>query len=170
MPRTCTICTHAARENIDSSLVRRVPYRAISLRFGVSKDALSRHLNEHLAEYVQKALNEYGLEKGVKVLDKLTSILNRLDGFLDEAEDKRDAREFVVVAGELRKELELLAKLQGELAQEGTINIHLHPEYIAVRTAIYQAVEPYPEVAQAISRAMGQIESEAREPGNGSAA
>jgi hypothetical protein len=156
--RTCTICRHPARETIDSSLVRRVPYRDISTRFDVSTSALSSHLNNHLASYVQQALNEYGTSKGVKVLDKLTSTLDRLDGFLDEAESKQDAREFVTVAAELRKELELLAKLQGELAQEGTVNIPLHPEYVQVRTAIVQAVDPYPQAKEAISQVMLEIE------------
>ena len=154
MPRRCTICSHPAKENIDSSLVRRVPYRNISQRFGVSETALSCHLNDHLAGYVQKALNEYGVDKGIKVLDKLTSILARLDGFLDEAESKRDAREFVIVAAELRKELELLAKLQGELAQEGTINLHLNAEWIQVRTAIIRALEPHPEAQESVLRAI----------------
>lgn len=53
------ICGHAARENIDSALVRRAPYRDISRRFKVSVQALSRHFNGHLADYVQKALSKY---------------------------------------------------------------------------------------------------------------
>jgi len=154
MGRTCTICSHAAREDIDSALVRRTPYRDIARRFGVSTDALSRHLNDHLADYVQQALSEYGVGKGVKVLDKLTATLARLDGFLDKAEGKGDAREFVAVAAELRKELELLAKLQGDLAQEGTTNIYLNQEYIEARTLIVQALEPYPDARDAVVSAL----------------
>lgn len=154
MTRVCTICSHAAREEIDSALVRRTPYRAIALRYSVSKDALSRHLNDHLADYVQQALSEYGVGKGVKVLDKLTATLARLDSFLDEAEGNHDAREFVMVAGELRKELELLAKLQGDLQQEGTTNIYLNQEYIEARTLIVQALEPYPDARDAVVGAL----------------
>ena len=34
----------------------------------------------------------------------------------------------------------------------------LNPQYIAVRTAIVQAVEPYPEAREAISQAMLELE------------
>src|SRR5829696_2356406 len=112
MTRTCSICSHPARESIDSSLVKRVPYRNIADRFSVSHGALSRHLSEHLAEHVQDALREYGPKKGVKVLDKLTSIIERLERFLDKAEASKDGFEFRANAAELRKQLELVAKLQ----------------------------------------------------------
>jgi len=158
MPRECSICVHPARENIDSALVRRIPYRDISIRYNASKDALSRHLNGHLADYVQQALSEYGTGKGIKVLDRLTRTLGRLDAFLDEAEKMKDAREFVMVAAEIRKELELVAKLQGELAQEGTTNILVHPEYLEIRTAILVALESHPEAAESVSRAMLELE------------
>jgi DNA-binding transcriptional ArsR family regulator len=156
VPRTCTVCSHPARENIDSSLVRRIPYRDISKRFDVSESALSRHLNEHLSTYVQQALSEYAASKGVKVLDKLGNTLNRLDGFLDAAEEKEDAREFVTVAAELRKELELIAKLQGELAQEGTTNILVNAEYVEARALIIRALEPYPDARKAVVSALGE--------------
>jgi hypothetical protein len=155
--RVCTICSHPAKESIDSALVRRTPYRAIARRYRVSTDALSRHLNDHLADYVQQALRKYGLEKGVKVLDKLNATLNRLDSFLDEAEGKRDAREFVIVAAELRKELELLAKLQGDLQQEGAVNINLHPEWLTIEATIGVALEPYPAAREAVVSALKEL-------------
>jgi hypothetical protein len=159
VPRTCTICSHAAREEIDSSLVRRAPYRKIAQRFSVSETALSRHLNEHLADYLQRALSEYSVKKGVKVLDKLTAMLDRLEAFLDEAENNRDAKEFVIVAGELRRQLELLAKLQGDLEQAGTLNIYLNAEWIELRTAIIQALEPHPHVRADVLRAIQSVSS-----------
>jgi len=152
IPRTCTICSHPARETIDSALIRRTPYRNIAQRFSVSETALSRHLNDHLAEYVQQALSHYGLQKGVKVLARLSGVIEKLEAYLENAED---SKEFVVVAAEFRKELELIAKLQGELAQEGTTTIITNPEYVEVRTLIVQALEPYPDAREAVVRALG---------------
>jgi hypothetical protein len=157
VPRTCTICSHPARERIDSELVRRTPYRNIAQRFSVSGTALSRHLNEHLAEYVQKALSEYATEKGVKVLERLSGVLGRLEGFLDEAEEQRDARSFVVVAAELRKELELLAKLQGDLDQEGAVNLTVHPEWIEIRNVLVATLGRFPDAREAV---MGALEGQ----------
>ncbi len=157
MPRECSICVHPARENIDSALVRRTPYRDISIRYNVSKDALSRHLNGHLADYVQQALSEYGAGKGIKVLDRLTRTLGRLDKFLDSAEKTKDAREFVMVAAEVRKELELVAKLQGELAQEGTVNVFMHPEWLRIEATLVGTLERFPEAKEAVVSALKEL-------------
>lgn len=50
MTRSCTICTHDERAEIDSRLVRREPYRDIARQYSLSKDALSRHVKAHLLQ------------------------------------------------------------------------------------------------------------------------
>lgn len=158
MSRTCTICSHPARETIDSSLVRRVSYRNISKRFDVSQPALSRHLDDHLAEYVQRALATYGEEKGIRVLDKLSGIVERLEAFLDKAEADEDGLGFRATAAELRKQLELISKLQGELQQEGTTNNYVFISPVVTET-IVAALRPYPEAGYAVSDALKELEA-----------
>jgi hypothetical protein len=152
--RPCSVCVHPARSSIDSALIRRVSYRHLAGRYSLSESAISRHLNDHVAEYVQKALSQYGDDKGVKVLAKLSSMIDRLDAFLDKAEGAGDALEFRAVAAEWRKQLELIAKLQGELAQEGTVTIINNPEWVELRTAILVALEPHPEVRESVLGAL----------------
>jgi|SRR5829696_3413507 hypothetical protein len=94
MPRTCTICSHPARDNIEAALIRRVPYRTIEDRFKVTHGSLSKHANDCLAEDVQQALREYRANNGVKVLGKLSAMIDRLDAFLDKAEAADEALEF----------------------------------------------------------------------------
>jgi hypothetical protein len=53
--RTCTICGHEQRHDIEVALVRRDSYRAIARRFSVSKDALGRHAREHRPEALVRA-------------------------------------------------------------------------------------------------------------------
>jgi hypothetical protein len=48
--------------------------------------------------------------------------------------------------------LELIAKLQGELAQEGTITIVNNPEWVELRTVIVRALLPHPEVKEDVLR------------------
>ena len=157
MGRSCTVCSHPAVEEIDASLVRRVSYRNITKRFSVSEAALSRHLNEHLAEYVRKALRERGQEKGVRVLAKVGSMVDRLESFLDQAEGEGDGAEFRATAAELRKQLELVSKLQGELEQEGTVNVHLHPEYLKLEAVIISTLEDYPDAFDAVHAAIKRV-------------
>jgi hypothetical protein len=131
-----------------------VSYRHLAGRYSLSESAISRHLNDHVAEYVQKALSQYGDDKGVKVLAKLSSMIDRLDAFLDKAEGTGDALEFRAIAAEWRKQLELIAKLQGELAQEGTVTIINNPEWIELRTVIVTALDAHPDARESVLRAI----------------
>lgn len=81
-------------------------------------------------------------------------MIERLDAFLDKAEAADNALEFRAVAAEWRKQLELIAKLQGELAQEGTITIVNNPEWVELRTVIVQALLPHPEAREDVLRAI----------------
>lgn len=111
------------------ALVAGEPYRSVANRYeSLSQAAVQRHEENHLPATLSKA------------------------------EEAGELRTALSAIREARGNLELLAKLSGELQQEGTVNLHLSPEYLEVRTAILVAVEPYPEAAQAISRAMLGIE------------
>ena len=47
MPRTCTVCRHPQRGEIEAALESGQSYRDTSSRFGVSKSALERHRGGH---------------------------------------------------------------------------------------------------------------------------
>jgi hypothetical protein len=48
----------------------------------------------------------------------------------------------------------LLGKLLGELQQPGAVNILVSAEWVSVRTAILQALAPYPEAGRAVAGAL----------------
>ena len=62
---------------------------------------------------------------------------------------------------EARACLELLAKLQGELQQEGTVNVVLAPQWLELRTVILQTLEPWPEARLALAQAVKEAEADA---------
>jgi hypothetical protein len=47
MPRTCSICSHADRLDVEATLRARTPLRTIGARWSVSKTALLRHRERH---------------------------------------------------------------------------------------------------------------------------
>jgi hypothetical protein len=55
MPRTCTICAHKTRPDIDRALVERRPFRDIAAQYKVSTSALVRHSDDHLPSSLLKA-------------------------------------------------------------------------------------------------------------------
>lgn len=55
MARTCTICSHSEREQIDREIIAGLPYRDISGRFALSKSAVERHAGDHIPQLISRA-------------------------------------------------------------------------------------------------------------------
>lgn len=81
MPRTCTICGHEQRRRIEVAMLEQAPLRDIARRWGVSKDAASRHRKDHIPKAViqgREDEREFSHFKKLKLLEKtLFSILTR---------------------------------------------------------------------------------------------
>jgi hypothetical protein len=70
-----------------------------------------------------------------------------------------DPRELhLKAAGRLRDQLELLAKLVGELRDAPTVNILVSPEWAAVRATLLAALAPYPEARLAAAAALRSVD------------
>ncbi len=73
-----------------------------------------------------------------------------------------DPRELALkVAAQLKGQTELLAKLMGDLQQEGVINIAVHPEWVKVRATLIGALAPFPEARVAVAESLVALEREA---------
>lgn len=55
MARTCTICTHPDRQDIDLAVVSGQSHQDISASFRVSHDAVQRHSSNHIGVGLKKA-------------------------------------------------------------------------------------------------------------------
>ena len=56
MPRTCTICRHAQRHEIEADLQAGLPYRDVARRHDISQHALWRHCANHVSLHSATAL------------------------------------------------------------------------------------------------------------------
>lgn len=74
---------------------------------------------------------------------------------LDKAEDAGELRTALGAIREVRGNLELLAKLLGELDEKPQINILLSPEWLELRAVIVSALAYYPQAREAV---LGAIE------------
>jgi hypothetical protein len=82
------------------------------------------------------------------LLARLTSIMQRLDAFLDRAEAAQDGPEFRATAAAILRHVELLAKLRGELQEGVVVNLNLHQEWRLIKSTVYRVLEPYPEAKE----------------------
>lgn len=150
----CSICLHPKGGDIDVALVRRVPYREIERCYGVSKPALSRHLNEHVAPKVRKLREEGDEERGLVILDEVISIFGGLRSFLMRAEQGEDGPEYRAHAAEMRKFLELAAKVQGDLDEAPRVNVLLQAEWIELKATIVGALQEHPDALEDVLAAI----------------
>jgi hypothetical protein len=159
MARECTVCAHPDAVLINEALViEGQSNRAVTRQYDLSKDAVRRH-REHIPELLVKASQAMEVAEADSLLDRIEDLHSRTEAILVELEgtDLHGAK--LAAIREMRRNLELIGEVTKELDRTPTLNLHLNPQYIAVRTAIVQAVDPYPEAREAISRAMLELES-----------
>jgi len=153
MPRTCTICNHNKRDEIDTLYIQGSPYRSIAKHFKLSESAAYRHI-QHLPKTLLKAKEVKEIAKADSLLEQLEELQTRTNSVFKKAEKQKDLRTCLAAIREARGNLELIAKLVGELNEEKTINIHLNPEWIEIRTSILNALTPFPEARLALAEVL----------------
>jgi hypothetical protein len=163
VPRSCTVCTHPDRAEIDEALVGGEPVRQLASRYGtVGRMALQRHKAEHLPAKLLMAQAAEEVAQADTLLGQVRDLQERALAILDQAEEAGELRTALGAIREARGNLELLAKLLGELDERPVVNLNLSPEWLEMRTAIVIALEPYSEARDAVLKAI-------RSAGNGGA-
>ena len=151
MPRTCTVCTHPEREAIDRDLVGGRPVRETSALFRVSEDAVGRHKAEHIPPTVAKAQQAADVAQADDLLAQVRALRSKAMSILLAAEAQGDLRTALAGIREARACLELLLEVEGELDRRPTVNLLAVPEWLTVRSALLEALSPYPEARGAVA-------------------
>ena len=159
MPRTCTICRSARRAEIDLALVsRHQSFRDIARQFRVGKDALGRHLVDHVPEQLAKAQGAQAAADGGALLARLLTLSETTLEILAEAREGNDGPLALQAIGRAEKQIELQAKLVGELQASPTVNILVSPEWQAVQGALLAALQPFPEARSAVTTRLQRLQ------------
>jgi hypothetical protein len=156
IPRVCTICRHEGRFDIDAILVDRSrSYRDIARQFRVSKDAVSRHVSEgHISELLILAADAQRAAQADTLLDRMEALQRRVEAFLSRVEETDNYSATLGAFRELRANLELIGEVTKELDRTPTLNLHVNPEWIELRTVIVRALEPHPEARESFLHAI----------------
>ena len=154
MPQVCTICSHEDRCEIDRALVGGTAKRRIAADFSVSESAVWRHFREHLPELLSRAYEAEQAAEADKLLTDISRIHVRTLVMLQEAEKSGDLRTALAAVREARNNISLLAELRGQLDRRPPLNLQVNAEWIEVRSAIVQALEPYSGAREAVVRAI----------------
>src|SRR5215212_3218222 len=154
MPRRCTVCAHPDREAVDEALVDGTALSTLSAKYRVSEDALGRHKGNHLPAKLVIAQAAEEIAQADSLLNQVRDLQSRAYGILDKAEGTGDLRTALGAIREARGNLELLAKILGELDERPVLNLNVSPEWLELRAVIVGALAPYSEARDAVLRAI----------------
>jgi hypothetical protein len=98
------------------------------------------------------------------ILPQLVAQRAQLQGHIELATSLGDARSALMAESRITANLELVAKLLGQLVQRHETthtSILLSPDYIRLRQILVETLRPYPEIAAKVAAALRAIESDA---------
>jgi hypothetical protein len=154
--------------------------RGIARRFGLPNHTyVSRHRDRHLppelvavkrangraeSDALEAVRRSRELEGLATAADQVEALIGRARLVLDRAEDGEKATLVLAATRELRMLVELLAKLRGELDERPltAVNLITNPDWLAVRAAVIDALQPYPEAGAAVASRLLLMESGGR--------
>jgi hypothetical protein len=160
VPRSCTVCEHPKREEIDSALVASVSAAEIAGRYRtLGERAVRRHRSNHLPAKLVMAEKAAEVVEANTLLEQVGDLQRRALAILDQAERTGELKTALSAIREARGNLELLAKLLGELDERPVVNLNVSSEWLELRTAIVIALEPYSDARGAVLRAIEEASS-----------
>lgn len=87
--KSCTVCSHAELGDIDHALVANASVTQLAQQYGVSRDALYRHVKWHLRPKIQQTLPTVPSVRPVALVERIARI----------ADDARDAAATAYASG-----------------------------------------------------------------------
>jgi hypothetical protein len=154
VPRSCTICEHPDREAIDEALVGGASNRSVASLYDVSEAAVRRHKANHLPAKLVMAQAAEEVAQADDLLGQMQDLQSRTLAVLEAAETTNQHRTALSAIREARSNLELLAKLLGELDERPVVNLSVSPQWLELRAVIVAALEPHPDALSDVLRAL----------------
>jgi transposase-like protein len=152
--RLCTVCLHPERKAIDAAIVGGAYYRAVARQFGLTRDSVRRHQENHVSPALVKVAAE---RQARSLLQRVQDLVDRTEALLERAEQSGSVVQALAAVRELRGSYELLGRATGELRpdQGVTINLMSHPEFVVVQTRLMDVADRHPELLPEMRVALG---------------
>lgn len=158
MPRSCSVCVHPDRRQIDGAIVEGVSHRDVARQFGVGRNAIANHVEKHLPQTLTRAKDAAEVIHADDLLTEVRARERRADDLGRQAERAGDLRTALQALREWRGLAEFRAKVAGELDERAVINVMMSPQWIEVRRVLIDALADYPAARVAVAAALYQLE------------
>jgi hypothetical protein len=147
------------QQQLNEELARGLPLYRLSKKYDINRESLRWHKQNHVTPALI-ALRTESIANGVRpALEQVDELIER-DSAMYEAARAVANMPLALVANRLQGvHVELRAKLTGDLDERPqiAINIQATPEWVNIRSIIFMALDPFPELRHAISRALHQF-------------
>jgi len=128
MPNICTVCRHPRRSEIDKELVAGEPLRVLAKRTGTSVGALFRHRRDHIPAALAKAKDASEKVEARTLFERLHTLSHETRTILREARESGNHGLALNAIGRAEKQLELEARLLGELNESVKVAVGVNIE------------------------------------------
>lgn len=151
MPAECTVCAHPDREELDAGLRAGLAKTELARQYELSRDAIGRHeRNGHVASALSLAATGGDATGG-----DLGGLEREVRQLLEVAKQSGSANQAIAAAKELRLLLAEKAKMNPGGVE--TVNYASDPAWLRTRTAIVEALDPFPDARQAVVAALAEV-------------
>ncbi len=162
MGRVCTVCAlpQEQREEINMALVGGEAVASIAARYctidgrPLGRMSVQRHRDEHIAKTVRQAQEATQIAHGLDVVEQLRAINSVTMKILSEARQQRNPEVALKAIDRIQRQIELQAKLLGDLDERPVINLLLAPEWLETRATIIRSLDGHPEARRAVVGAL----------------
>jgi len=161
MSRSCTVCCHDQRGAIEQEIAATTSARKISALFRVSEDAVQRHKADHLPKTLTDARKADDDARALDVVKQLRVINGVSLQILNEARQGKDLQTALKAVDRIHRQIELQAKLLGQLDDRPQMNVVVSPEWAAIRATVLVALRPYPEARVAVVERLAALDTPA---------
>jgi hypothetical protein len=176
----CIVCSHPERARIELARVSGVGLDAVAKTFDVSRDAIWRHMTNHVTDAERalylcdvdlKAVAERANAESLSLLDYLAIVRSTLLQQMQMAAGLNDRSATAALAGRLNETLKLLASLTGELLRLNphTVNHNVtvfmsSPLYIELEQMLIATLSDHPDALAKVVDGLRQLEDRAPAP------
>lgn len=154
MTRACSVCAHPERHAIDKALVAGGALRDIAGRYGLTKSAVERHKAAHLPVALVRGEAAREAAHALDVVQQLRTINGAALTVLRDARAAGDGDLALKAIDRILKQIELQAKLLGDLDERPVVNILVAPEWRALRGRIVVALAAHPAARLALAEVL----------------
>jgi DNA-binding transcriptional ArsR family regulator len=176
--RQCKTCQHPERHRIESLLAGGASLESVGIKFGLSKDTLSRHMTRHVhpedMEILKGApatlanLAERAAAENMSILDYLSILRSRLMRQLEASSAAGDNIGVNRTCSTLLAVLQELGRLTGEIDRvTSAITINNNPQTVVQMTdplvaklqaGLLKCLAPYPDARRAVVKMLTNLE------------